>query len=383
MRNNKGKADFNLSPFIVIWEVTQSCDLACVHCRADARCWRDPAELTTEEGFRLIDDITEFDSPMGSPLLVLTGGDPLKRPDIFELIKHAVGKGVRTTISPSITPLVTSKALIKFKESGVSRIAISLDGSTPDIHDAFRGVPGSFKRTADAILVCTEEGIPLQINTTVTKHNFDDLRNIAHLIEGFNPVLWSVFFLVPTGRGKIEDEVSPEEYEYAFDTMSWVSETMSYDVKSTEAPHYRRFVLQQMAARSRERGRAANPARDKIHDVIGRAPAGINDGKGFVFISHTGDVMPSGFLPISGGNVREKSIVEIYRESPLFKEIRDYSKLKGKCGACEFKHVCGGSRARSYALTGDYLESEPYCVYIPKGYDAEVPDFRGAYAVDA
>jgi radical SAM protein len=354
-----------MAPFIVIWEVTQSCDLVCLHCRAGARRCRDPRELTTYQGRNLIDDIAGF----GSPLLVLTGGDPLKRDDIYDLISYSVGKGLRTTVSPSVTPLLTDESVRKLRQAGISRLAVSLDGSNPGIHDSFRGVEGSFARTVEILSLCALEGIPIQVNTTVTRYNLDDFENIANLIGGFSPVLWSVFFLVPTGRGRAADSVSAEEYEEVFARMYELSKTVPYDIKSTEAPHYRRYAAQ---ARVRER-RAGNcpldAAAERKRDAIGRAPVGINDGKGFVFISHTGEVYPSGFLPLSGGNVKNESIVDIYRSSPLFREIRDYGRLKGKCGACEFRNICGGSRARAYALTGDYMESEPFCVYVPKGFD--------------
>jgi len=367
MMKKDNQVDFSVSPFIVIWEVTQACDLACIHCRAKARPWRDPRELTTDEGHLLIDEIKRF----GSPLLVLTGGDPVKREDIYDLISYSVGKGLRTTVSPSVTPLLTGEAIRRFRESGISRIAISLDGSRPEIHDSFRGVKGSFGWTINAIGNCVEEKIPLQINTTVTKYNFEDFTNIAYLIKNFrNVVLWSVFFLVPTGRGKEEDEISPDEYETTFHKMYELSKTMPYDIKSTEAPHYRRLFIQRTLADSRNPAQSA--PMDKIEvrwtDPIGRASRGINDGNGFVFISHTGEVFPSGFLPISAGNIKQRSIVDIYRNSPLFKELRDYTKLKGKCGVCEFRRVCGGSRARAFAVTGDYMESEPYCVYVPRSY---------------
>ncbi len=364
------ETDFNLSPFIVIWEVTQACDLACIHCRAEAKPWCDPTELTTQEGYQLIDEIKRF----GSPLLVLTGGDPVKRKDIYDLIRYGVRKELRTTVSPSVTPLLTKDAIRKFKESGASRVAISLDGSSPEIHDTFRGVKGIFKWTMRAIQDCVAEKIPLQINTTVTRHNIEDLTNIALLIKDFNSVaLWSVFFLVPTGRGKREDEISPEEYEAAFNTMYELSKTMPYDIKSTEAPHYRRLFIQKMLSESRNAKQPATTDRInvKMPDAIGRASRGVNDGNGFVFISHTGEIFPSGFLPVSAGNIRQENLVDIYRNSTLFRELRDYTKLKGKCGFCEFRQVCGGSRARAFALTGDYMESEPYCVYIPRNYKTD------------
>lgn len=360
------KIDFSISPFIVIWEVTRSCDLACLHCRADARTRRDPRELTTYQGRNLIDDIAGF----GSPLLVLTGGDPLKREDIYELIACGVEKGLRTTVSPSVTPLLTDASILKLKKAGISRMAVSLDGSAPLVHDSFRGVNGSYTRTIEVLSLCAREGIPIQVNTTVTKYNVGDFDNIARLISGFDPVLWSVFFLVPTGRGRAADSVSADEYEEVFAKMYELSKTMPYDVKSTEAPHYRRFAAQARVMESRAGKCPLDAAAERKRDSIGRAPRGINDGKGFVFVSHTGEVYPSGFLPLSGGNVKNGSIVDIYRNSPLFREIRDYDRLKGKCGACEFKNICGGSRARAYAVTGDYMESEPFCVYVPKGYEA-------------
>lgn len=375
MNGKTKKTNFSQSPFIVIWEVTQSCDLVCLHCRANARTCRDPRELTTYQGKYLIDDIKEF----GSPLLVFTGGDPLKRSDIYDLITYSVESGIRTTISPSVTPLLTWNALKRLKDSGISRMAISMDGSTPRIHDSFRGVRGSFARTLAVLNNCGKHDIPLQINTTVTRYNLDDLKNIALLIMAYDPVLWSVFFLVPTGRARIEDEVTAEQYECVFELMFELSKSMPYDVKSTEAPHYRRYVAQRRVKESRQKGRYSGEEVEAQSDAIGRAPRGINDGKGFVFISHTGDVYPSGFLPLSGGNVKNDSIVNIYRKSPLFREIRDYGRLKGKCGACEFKNICGGSRARAYAVSGDYMESEPHCIYMPKKYVAMQSDDKSTY----
>ncbi|MFI5323373.1 MAG: TIGR04053 family radical SAM/SPASM domain-containing protein [Thermodesulfobacteriota bacterium] len=373
--NERSYIDFDLSPFIVIWEVTQSCDLACLHCRANARTCRDLLELTTCQGYNLLDDIKEF----GSPLLVFTGGDPLKREDIFDLIAYGVGKGLRTTVFPSVSQLLTNESIRMLKDAGLSRMAVSLDGSTPELRDSFRGIKGSFARTLEVLSECAAEGIPLQINTTVTKYNVSDFDNIANLISSFKLVLWSVFFLVPSGRGRVEDGLTTEEYESVFERMYEISKVMPYDVKSTEAPHYRRYAAQ---ANAREKRTARCPlvviSKNK-QDLIGRAPRGINDGRGFVFISHTGEVYPSGFLLLSGGNVKNESIVAIYRNSPLFIEIRDYDGLKGKCGVCEFKNIWGGLRARSYAVTGDFMESEPYCVNIPKKYEARQSDEASNY----
>jgi len=364
-----GEIDFNQSPFIVIWEITQACDLACLHCRACAQPLRHPLELTTQEGFRLLEEIRRF----GKPLLVLTGGDPMKRPDVFELIEHASSLGLRVAMSPSATPLVTREAVEEMKRRGLMRMAISLDGATPDSHDAFRRVPGSFERTLEVVKDAQEVGLSLQINTTVTRYNKHELDALgARFLKWPGMALWSVFFLVPTGRGRSEDEITPEEYEEVFHWLYDFSKKAPFDVKTTAAPHFRRVILQRQKE-ERRHGEAAEKPAPRIGFALGsgshRAPKGVNDGNGFVFISHTGEVFPSGFLPVSGGNVRKQSIVDIYRDSPLFRELRDPDLLRGKCGVCEFRKVCGGSRARAYAVYGDYLAEEPFCVYEPRGRD--------------
>lgn len=267
MKPEEFPIDFCERPYVVIWELTQACDLACVHCRASAQSRRNPLELSTEEGKRLIDQIAQ----MQVPVFVLTGGDPIKRPDLFELIEDATSVGVRVSLTPSATPLLTRDVIQRLKQSGLARLAVSLDGSYREVHDAFRGMSGSFDRTMNAIEWANQVGLPVQINTTFT---------------------------------------------------------------------------------------------------IGRAPRGLNDGKGFIFVSHLGEVFPSGFLPFSAGNVRSDPLRRIYRESSIFQQLRDDSRLGGKCGACEYRHICGGSRARAYALTGDPLAEESCCSYVPKNYVA-------------
>ncbi len=354
--------DFNERPFIAIWEVTQACDLACVHCRASAQPERNPLELSTEEGKGLIDQI----AAMKVPVFVLTGGDPIKRPDLFELIGHARSRGVRVSLTPSATPLLTREVIVRLKEAGLARLAVSLDGASAETHDVFRGMSGSFAKTLNAIQWANEIGLPVQVNTTFSRRNIGQIDAIVELMEGLKITLWSVFFLVPTGRGKLNDLLNADEFEQVFAKIHHLSMTASFDIKTTEAQHYRRYLLQQKSAE-----KASIPERlihEKIVDTIGRAPRGLNDGKGFVFVSHTGEVFPSGFLPLSGGNIRREPLDSIYRESPLFRGLRDASKLEGKCGACEFKHVCGGSRARAYALTGNPHGEEPCCAYIPKHY---------------
>ncbi|HLI61793.1 MAG TPA: TIGR04053 family radical SAM/SPASM domain-containing protein [Terriglobales bacterium] len=358
------RLDFNQRPFIVIWETTQACDLACVHCRACAQPLRNALELSTEEAKRLIDEVKALEAPV----FVLTGGDPLKRPDIFELVEYASTCGVRISLTPGATPLLTREAIHHLKQCGLARLAVSLDGPSASIHDAFRRVPGSYEWTLSAVRWAREVGLPVQINTTITRHNLQHLDSMIALLEGLDIVLWSVFFLVPTGRGSAIDLISADEFEQVFERLYKASRRVSFDIKSTEAQHYRRFLLQRRTEEKRKGNTPSLPSglSASAQDGIGRAPRGINDGKGFVFISHLGEVFPSGFLPLSAGNVRRQSLTELYRHSPLFVALRDTSNLKGKCGVCEFREVCGGSRARAYALTGDPFAEEPCCVWQPK-----------------
>ncbi|MDE3167630.1 MAG: TIGR04053 family radical SAM/SPASM domain-containing protein [Acidobacteriota bacterium] len=347
---------FDDAPFLVIWELTQACDLACVHCRACAIAERNPLELSTDEGFRLLDAVREF----SDPLMVFTGGDPLKRPDVFPLLERSVQLGLRTTITPSATPLLTADAIDRFHRCGVARMAVSLDGPDAASHDGFRRVEGSFSRTAFALDYARKIGLPTQVNTTVTRHNIARLSEIARHVRDSGAWLWSVFFLVATGRASSSQDLSAEEYEEVFAFLYDLSKTAPFDIKTTEAQHYRRYVAQRRKAEHRP-GTAPRTAPDVI-----QRQAGINDGKGFVFISHTGEIYPSGFLPISAGNVRRDSLVGVYRNSPLFRALRNADNLHGKCGDCEYRNLCGGSRSRAFALTGDYLAEDPRCVYQPK-----------------
>ena len=365
--------DFNERPFIAICEVTQACDLACVHCRASAQPHRHPRELSTDEGKHLIDQI----AALKVPVFVLTGGDPIKRPDLFDLIGHARSVGVRVSLTPSATPLLTKDIVVRLKEAGLARLAVSMDGASAATHDAFRGLSGSFARTLDAVRWANEIGLPVQINTTFSRRNIAEIDEIVALMESLKITLWSVFFLVPTGRGKLNDLLSAEEFESIFAKVYSLSRTASFDIKTTEAQHYRRFVLQQRAAERRS-GLRPDSAHERSIDAIGRAPRGLNDGNGFVFISHLGEVFPSGFLPLSAGNIREQELAAIYRDSPLFRDLRNPSKLEGKCGSCEFKQICGGSRARAYALTGNPHAEEPCCSYARKGYVQPAPRARKA-----
>ena len=357
------EVDFNQTPFTAAWEVTRACAYACIHCRAEAQPKRDPRELTTDEGFRLIDELVD----VGRPILIVTGGDPMMRPDLLDLIRYAAGRGLRVALSPTATKLVTLERLREARDAGVARIQMSLDGSRPEVQDAFRGRPGSFQRTLEILDDIRSAGISLQVGTTVSRYNVDDLDAIARVVGEYGTVMWSLFFLVPTGRGRREDMISPEEHERVFNWLYDLSKTAPFDVRTTAAQHYRRVVIQRrrQEATSSETGLLVTGAGYSFADGLGQSNRGVNDGNGFAFISHTGDVCPSGFLPLPGGNVRDKPFAEIYRNSTLFRDLRDYSGLKGKCGVCDFRDVCGGSRARAYAVSGDYLESDPYCVYQP------------------
>ncbi|MGG1401026.1 TIGR04053 family radical SAM/SPASM domain-containing protein [Bacillus salipaludis] len=367
--------DYNQNPFIVIWEVTRACQLKCVHCRADAQLTPDPRELTHEEGLNLIDQIFELDNPM----LVFTGGDCMMREDLFVLADYAVNKGMRVSMTPSATANVTKERMERAKAVGLSRWGFSLDGPTPEIHDHFRGTPGSFHLTLEKINYLNELNMPLQINTVISRYNYDSLEEMAKLVGELKAVMWYIFLLVPTGRGQLDACITPAEHEKVFRWLYELSKTAPYDIKTTASQHYRRVVLQQKA---REYLITTGEIRYEdsittdfasLHDGLKRAPKGVNDGNGFVFVSHIGDVMPSGLLPIIGGNIRETPLADIYRDSKIFKELRQPDHYKGKCGVCEYNMVCGGSRSRTYAVTGDYMESEPFCVYIPQALRNQAP----------
>jgi radical SAM protein len=346
--------NFDKAPLLVIWEVTQACDLACVHCRASAQSERHPRELTTEQGYRLLDEIRSF----GEPLMVFTGGDPLKRPDLFDLIRYSVSLGLRTNVTPSATPLLTEQAIDGFKSAGVTRMAISVDGPDAASHDDFRGVPGTFDRAMVALRHARDIGLDTQFQTTVTRRNMHRLPEIADIVTEVRSKMWSLFFLIVTGRALAGDDLQAVEYERVFEFMYELSKTAPFGIKTTEAMHYRRYVAQRVKA---EHGVTAN---ESAKGVAWRT-AGVSDGKGFVFVSHTGEIFPAGFLPVSGGNVLQDSLVDVYQNSDLFRTLRDPSQRGGKCGVCEYQKVCGGSRSRAYAFTGDFLAEDPRCTYQP------------------
>jgi radical SAM protein len=350
--------NFDQVPLLVIWEVTQACDLACRHCRASAAPASSPDELSTEQGLRLLDDIRSF----GNPLIVFTGGDPLKRPDLLQLMKRSIELGLRTNISPSATPLLTRDAIDAFKKCGLTRMAISLDGPDAASHDAFRGVPGTFDRAMMALHHARQIGLDTQLQTTVTRQNLSKLARIAERVAEVGGRMWSLFFLIVTGRALETDDLSAPEYEEVFHFLYQLSKIAPFEIKTTEAMHYRRYIAQRC---KEEHG---PPVQGQTSTVW--RTAGVSDGKGFVFISHTGEIYPSGFLPVRGGNVLRDSLVDVYRNSQLFRTLRDTSQRTGKCGICEYHSICGGSRARAYAFTGDYLAEDPRCTYEPRRLQA-------------
>jgi len=361
--------DFAIAPFLVIWETTQSCALACRHCRASARLARDPLELTTAEGLAVIDQVAD----MGTPLLVLTGGDPLNRPDLEVFIRHAKTRKLRVATIPAATDRLTPAVVADLKKAGLDQMALSLDFPDAARHDAFRGVPGAFGKTLAAAEWARQIELPLQINTTVCGDTASSLEEMAALVEALGVVFWEVFFLVPTGRGAELAGLTAGACERLFAVIDRVQRRSSFIVKVTEAPHYRRFVAQ------RERREAGTPGRghgsaamplaltrsEGPGHTVGLAPRGVNAGNGFLFVSHRGEIFPSGFLPLSTGSVRSRTLSDAYRNDVLFARLRRPSSFEGRCGRCEFAEICGGSRSRAFALTADPLASDPWCAYEP------------------
>ena len=370
--------NFDEAPFIVIWETTQACDLACKHCRACAQPERDPREMTTSEAKAMMSRVREF----GRCIFVFSGGDVLKRDDVVELVRHGADLGLRMAITPATTDLCTKEKMRELKEAGLVRLAISLDGSNPEIHDTFRQVDGSFAHGLRILREAQEVGLSTQVNTVIRRDNLDDLDDMCDLMQGLGVVFWEVFFLVPMGRAKPDDVASAAQFEAVFDRLYELSKTAPFDIKATAAPHYARAVLQHKKAEAGERPVMANAGpvqmdvmtrglKHSESDGIGRA-RNVNDGDGFMFISHIGDIYPSGFLPESAGNIRDDDPIEIYQTSELFRSLRDRANLKGKCGVCNYRSMCGGSRARAFAVTGDPLEAEPFCDYTPPRWAAAI-----------
>lgn len=340
--------DINQRPFLVFWEITRACALACQHCRASAQTKKDPRELTREEALTLLDDLEE----MAPPLLVLTGGDPMLRPDLIDIIKEASARKLTVALSPAATAKLLRADFFALKEAGVHRMSLSLDGATRETHDKFRGVPDTFDRTLEAAKRATEAGIPLQINTTITKSTLGEFDAFVELMTEMKPAMWSVFLVVPTGRASLEEMPTAEEVEHIWKRLAKISRNLPFDVKTTEGHHFRRVTMQDAKEQGLPPSRHALPTRD---------------GKGIIFISHTGDIQPSGFLPMTAGNVRTEKIGNIYKKHPLFIQLRNDNALTGKCGRCEYRSICGGSRARAFSVYGDAFAEDNLCAYEPRG----------------
>lgn len=369
-------------PFIVIWESTRACPPACLHCRAEAVPDRDLRELDTAAACDLLRQVAAFGQP--APLFVITGGDPFQRPDLTRLITYGRQIGVRVAVSPSGTPTLTEERLRALHAAGAVGLSLSLDGSTAELHDGFRGVPGCSAGpwTLDAWDAARALGTKVQINTTVARHELHDLPDIVRLVAEHGATLWSAFFLVPTGRGRALGALTPGEVE---DVLNFVYDMgLTVPAKTTEAHHFRRVALQRLilARRGEDhvgalglgplhrelRDRAADSGPGSEVRRVRRPPLDVNAGRGFVFVSHPGSVHPSGFLPLDAGSVRETPLTEIYRASDLFTGLRDADRLGGRCGQCEFRRVCGGSRSRAYGVTGDPYAEEPWCGYRPGSF---------------
>lgn len=343
-----GGFDFSERPFILFWEVTRACALACRHCRATAQKRAAADELSHGESLALLDQVAELRPFM----FVLTGGDPMLRRDLFDLIRYsAQHHGIHTSLSPSATPLLLRTDFNEFRMAGIQRLSLSLDGATRETHDTFRGLTGTFDRTLEAVRRAHDAAVSLQINTTIHKGNLHEFDAFADLMHELKPAMWSLFLVVPTGRATADDLPSPAQVEQVLERLYAVATTAPFDVKTTEGHHYRRIVVQH----ERSTGRMTK-----------RAPIGIRDGRGVAFIAHNGGISPSGFLPVDAGNIRTDSLAEVYRKSPLFVNLRDSSRLTGKCGRCEFRNLCGGSRARALGVHGDVFAEDPLCNWEPR-----------------
>jgi radical SAM protein len=340
---------FDDAPRRIYWEVTRACSLACRHCRAEASPNADPDELSPEEGLALLDRVAAFGVPR--PHVIFTGGDPLEREDLFDLIAHARSLGLGVSVSPSATPRLTPQVIRRFRTAGVEAISLSIDYATAEEHDALRGVEGCSARTVAAALAAREAGLMLQVNTLVAAETVDDMAGVYRLVCDLGAARWSLFFLVSVGRGTV---LQPVDARRAEELLGWLADLPREPgrpvVTTTEAPHFRRVLLQR---------------RHLPEVAAARAGFGIRDGNGVLFVSHTGYVSPSGFLPMAAGNVRRQDIVDIYRSSPMFRSLRDVQSFRGRCGICEYHAVCGGSRGRALTAEGDMLADDPLCTYQP------------------
>ena len=368
--------DFATRPLLVFWEVTRACQLACHHCRASATPGALPGELDHDEGRRLIEQVAEFGRP--HPILVLTGGDCLLRPDVFDLAGYARELGLPVAMSPSVTPMLTSDAIARMVEVGVSAVSISLDGAVAATHDGVRGIPGHFDRTLPAIRALVAAGLKVQINTTVMARNVDELADIAAIVHDTGADIWEVFFLVHVGRGESTDAIGPADHEEVSHLLVDAS-SYGFVVRTVEGPFFRRVVLQRRHRPDvRPLGQRYAALSARLVELLGppsehssARTASTRDGKGILFVAHDGQVYPAGFLPLELGSVRDTPLATIYRDAPLLRDIRATA-FTGRCGRCEYADLCGGSRARAFASSGDPLGEDPACAYVP-GTDVAGP----------
>lgn len=366
--NSRSSVDFAQRPMLVFWETTRACLLACRHCRASATTQAPPGELSTEEGHALIEQVAGFGRPY--PILVLTGGDCLLRPDLFHLVEHAVSLGIPVCLSPSVTSLLDAAMVAQIARSGVRAVSVSLDGCEAQTHDGVRGIAGHFEATVAAIGQLAASGVTVQVNTTVMEGNVDDLPGVAALVAHAGAHIWEVFFLVQVGRGAAARPVSPDVHEELCHFL-YDASTHGFIVRTVEAPFFRRVVTRRRAGAPAPESALYHRLSAELVGLLGPGTghpsahtAPTRDGKGIVFIAHDGEVYPAGFLPLGLGSVRTRPLREIYRDDPLLKSIRA-ARFSGRCGRCEYADLCGGSRARAYAATGDPLGEDPACLYRP------------------
>src|ERR1035437_173213 len=351
--------DYSRNPMLVYWEMTQACGLACRHCRAEAISTPSPDELNHAESMNLLQQLASFDT---KPHLILTGGDPLERTDLYEIIDEARRLGLTVSVTPAATAELTTEVLSKLKAHGIDSLGLSLDGSSSERHEAIRGVAGCYEWTINAIRNAAELGFPIQVNTLVSQETADDLPAIYELLKSYKIMRWSLFYLIAVGRGKELQPVTPEHGEELMHWTHKLAEEAPFAIKTTEAPSYRRVALNHM----REAGRTgAEIERTPVYRGFG-----IRDGHGIMFVSNQGDIYPAGFLPLVTGNVRVNKLVDVYRDSPIFQSLHNPSTFRGKCGVCEYRTLCGGSRARAFAYTVDPLASNPFCAFEPRATSA-------------
>jgi AdoMet-dependent heme synthase len=387
-RRSRALPDFAKRPMLVFWEATRACPLACRHCRASATAQALPGELSEQQGHELIKQIAAFGSP--HPVLVMTGGDCLLRPDLFELVDHAVSLGMPVALSPSVSPLLTDEMIARITDSGVKAVSVSLDGARAPTHDAIRGIPGHFDETVRAIRVLAEAGLKVQVNTTVMRSNVEELAEVAALLPCAGAHIWEVFFLVHVGRGTATEAITADEHEQVCHFL-YEAAQHGLIVRTVEAPFFRRVAAGRRSGGVAPAGLLYQRLSSRLRILLGvpsqhssARSAATRDGKGIVFIAHDGEVYPAGFLPVPVGNVRTRPLPSIYRNDPLLRAIRS-ARFTGRCGQCEYADLCGGSRARASASSGDPLGEDPACAYQPQPGSAalhggQIPTGAGAAA---